>query len=355
MRPGAVILRRQDSSELQSASDCGLRIVRFSASWIGGILRARAATSAHARFEQRVESRRRRRRRSGRTAAPARARVLRAARSAARRSPRRSCWRRRAAALPPVRVEQRQLAAQHVEVRRPARGPRGPRRRPGAISTFVRSRCFRNRSPRPCPSCAPSIRPGTSATTKLRSSLMLHDAEIRRERRERVVGDLRLRRRDARDQRGLAGVGKPTRPDVGEQLQLQPQTRSPRRAGPAATCAARGWWRWRSARCRARPCRPARPARAGPARRGRQRAQSGQRSALGASRGPCVSHRPARPCVDASRAPRRRVDRPSRTPACRSAPRARDPCPCARALRALPVLAALGLDARDGTGSGRAC
>ena len=38
-------------------------------------------------------------------------------------------------------------------------------------STFVRSMCRRNRSPRPWPSCAPSISPGTSATTKLRSSL----------------------------------------------------------------------------------------------------------------------------------------------------------------------------------------
>ena len=49
------------------------------------------------------------------------------------------------------------------------------------------------------------------------------DAEIRRQRGERVVGDLRPRRRDARDQRRLAGVGEANEPDVGEQLQLEPQ------------------------------------------------------------------------------------------------------------------------------------
>ena len=38
-----------------------------------------------------------------------------------------------------------------------------------------------------------------------------------------IVGDLRLGRRDARDERRLAGVGKADEPDVGEQLQLQPK------------------------------------------------------------------------------------------------------------------------------------
>ena len=90
-----------------------------------------------------------------------------------------------------VRVEQPQLASQHVEVLTPDRGPIAPDTSTRCTSTFVRSRCFRNRSPRPCPSCAPSIRPGTSATTKLRLPLMRDDAEIRRQRRERVVGDLR--------------------------------------------------------------------------------------------------------------------------------------------------------------------
>ena len=46
-------------------------------------------------------------------------------------------------------------------------------------------------------------------------------AEHRRERRERVVGDLRRGARQPREQRGLAGVGQPDEPDVGEQLQPQ--------------------------------------------------------------------------------------------------------------------------------------
>src|SRR5688572_11386129 len=49
------------------------------------------------------------------------------------------------------------------------------------------------------------------------------DTEIRRQRRKRVVGDLRFGRRDARDQRRLAGVGKTDQADIGKQLQLQPQ------------------------------------------------------------------------------------------------------------------------------------
>ena len=123
-------------------------------------------------------------------------------------------------------------------------------------STLVRSRCRRNWWPRPWPRCAPSISPGTSATTKLRSSLEPHDAEIRRQRRERVVGDLRPRRGDARDQRRLAGVGEADQADVGEQLQLEPQILDLRPARPAAPCAARGWSTSRSARC---PCRRVRP------------------------------------------------------------------------------------------------
>ena len=48
-----------------------------------------------------------------------------------------------------------------------------------------------------------------------------HDAQVRRERRERIVGDLGTGRRDPRDQRGLSGVGEPDQPDVGQQLQLE--------------------------------------------------------------------------------------------------------------------------------------
>ena len=45
--------------------------------------------------------------------------------------------------------------------------------------------------------------------------------ENRRERRERVVGDLRRGAREAREQRGLAGVGQADEADVGEQPQAE--------------------------------------------------------------------------------------------------------------------------------------
>ena len=48
-----------------------------------------------------------------------------------------------------------------------------------------------------------------------------HDPEVRHQRREGIVGDLGSRRRDARDQRGLADVGKADQGDVGLQLQLE--------------------------------------------------------------------------------------------------------------------------------------
>ena len=49
------------------------------------------------------------------------------------------------------------------------------------------------------------------------------DAEIRDERRERVVGDLGSRRGNARDQRRFAGVRKSDEADVGEQLEVELQ------------------------------------------------------------------------------------------------------------------------------------
>ncbi len=90
-------------------------------------------------------------------------------------------------------------------------------------STFVRSRWLRKRCPRPWPSCAPSIRPGTSATTNDAVVGQPDDAEIRRQRRERVVGDLRPRGGDARNQRRLAGVRKADEPDVRQQLEMEPE------------------------------------------------------------------------------------------------------------------------------------
>ncbi len=47
------------------------------------------------------------------------------------------------------------------------------------------------------------------------------DAEVGRQGRERIVGDERPGRRDARDQGGLPGVGEADQADVGDELQLE--------------------------------------------------------------------------------------------------------------------------------------
>ena len=86
--------------------------------------------------------------------------------------------------------------------------------------------CRRNCVPRPAPSLAPSMRPGMSATTKLTSSGGSPATTTPRfgcKRGERIIGDLGTRRRDARDQRALAGVGIADQADIGQQLQLQAQ------------------------------------------------------------------------------------------------------------------------------------
>ena len=54
--------------------------------------------------------------------------------------------------------------------------------------------------------------------TKLCSGVDAHDAEVRVQRRERIVGDLRPRVRDRRDQRRLAGVRHAEQADVGQHL-----------------------------------------------------------------------------------------------------------------------------------------
>ena len=54
----------------------------------------------------------------------------------------------------------------------------------------------------------------------------VHDAEVRLERRERVVGDLGRRRGDRREDRRLARVRQPDQPDVGDQPQLEAEPAS---------------------------------------------------------------------------------------------------------------------------------
>ena len=90
-------------------------------------------------------------------------------------------------------------------------------------STRVRSTWRKKRSPSPAPSCAPSIRPGTSTITNDSNSADADHTELRLERGERIVGDLRTRRAHHREQRRLPGVRQADHAGIGEQLQLEPQ------------------------------------------------------------------------------------------------------------------------------------
>ena len=53
-------------------------------------------------------------------------------------------------------------------------------------------------------------------------ALVADDAEVRMQRREGIVGDLRLRRGDARKQRGLPGIRQADDADIGDELQPEP-------------------------------------------------------------------------------------------------------------------------------------
>ena len=80
----------------------------------------------------------------------------------------------------------------------------------------------------------------------------LDHAEVGLESGEGVVGDLRLGGGEARDEGGLADVGKADQADVGEEAELKAVVVG--FAGPAEFMFAwgPGGWRWRSAGCRGR-------------------------------------------------------------------------------------------------------
>ena len=190
----------------------------------------------------RLRSRRRRGRRA-RSAGPRPRR--RAARAAGR-----SCSARRLRAL---------VEAGAVERR--ARGRSCAKRSAGSPSAAsitcrsrrARSRWARNSWPSPIPSLAPSIRPGHVGDGELAAVRRLDRAEHRRERRERIVGDLRLARsRCRRSSDDLPAFGRPTHRRVGEQLQpelerrllagqarLGEARRLPRRASRSGGCRGR--------------------------------------------------------------------------------------------------------------------
>ena len=89
--------------------------------------------------------------------------------------------------------------------------------------------CFRKRTPSPTPSCAPSINPGTSATTNVRPlpggdiRIGRNHAEMRLQSSERIRSDFRTRRGNARNQRGFSGVRKSDQAHIREQFQFQAQ------------------------------------------------------------------------------------------------------------------------------------
>ena len=100
--------------------------------------------------------------------------------------------------------------------------------RPGsmvAVSTTCtsaaqRSMWRRKSWPRPRPSLAPSIRPGTSATVNVVSPAVT-TPRFGHQGGERVVGDLGPGPRDRGDQAGLAGAGEADQADVGDDLELE--------------------------------------------------------------------------------------------------------------------------------------
>jgi hypothetical protein len=79
-----------------------------------------------------------------------------------------------------------------------------------------------------------------SAITKLRSRLDADHAEVRIQRGERIVGDLRRCRRHGANEGRLAGVREAEQADVREQLELQLQQALLALGDPWWPCAARG-------------------------------------------------------------------------------------------------------------------
>ena len=103
-------------------------------------------------------------------------------------------------------------------------------------------------------------------------------AEVRLERRERVVGDLRPCRRERREEGRLAGIRQPDEARRRRSAGARAGSSAPRRARPSGRASASGGSRSRSGRCRGRrgrrgrPSPPARPRRGRPAaRRSRRR------------------------------------------------------------------------------------
>ena len=98
------------------------------------------------------------------------------------------------------------------------------------------------------------------------------DAQVRNERRERVVGDLRLRRGDHGDQGGLARVGETRRSPRRPGASARSRGGALPRAGPASRSAGPAGWASRSVDCPTRRFLPRPDARARPPGAGPRRA-----------------------------------------------------------------------------------
>ena len=97
--------------------------------------------------------------------------------------------------------------------------------------------------------------PGNVGEDEL-APLVADDAELRAERRERIVADLGGGVGDRVEEGRLAGVGQADQADVGEQLQAQPDPHLLARPAGCRAGAGRGWSRSCSWHCRGRRRRP---------------------------------------------------------------------------------------------------
>ena len=75
----------------------------------------------------------------------------------------------------------------------------------------------------PLPAVRAFDEPGHVGDGEAAVAAQLHDAQIRRQRGERIIGDLGTCGGDAGDERRLAGIGEADQTDVGEQLQFEPK------------------------------------------------------------------------------------------------------------------------------------
>ena len=137
-----------------------------------------------------------------------------------RRSRRRPCSRPRAAGARAARAGSRSSSSSRTRSCSSGERPSTLARSSSSTSTRARSTWRRNVWPRPAPLGRALDETGDVGEHELVVA-EAHDTEVRLERRERVVGDLRLRRAHRRDQRGLPGVREADERGVGEQLHLE--------------------------------------------------------------------------------------------------------------------------------------